>query len=160
MGPNKALFRSDSASSGSQIGTPPGSHQVLKSLDAYRMQLNSIPIHSRPALPQALPRWHQVDSRVVFGRTSSWGQQRWVESCRRGSRASAVRLGAGAYPSPSSSLYNTPAGPTREQAVIAALASQTLLGKLGQSFWDVFSGSSSASSLTHLTPTSTTMDKQ
>jgi hypothetical protein len=36
--------------------------------------------------------------------------------------------------------------PTREQAALAALASQTLLKRLGGAFWEAFSGASPASS--------------
>ena len=64
---------------------------------------------------------------------------------------------AGAYPSPppspptsgaalrSASQFNQQASsssaPTPQQAVLASIASQTLLGKLGSAFWDAFSGS-------------------
>ncbi|KIM69474.1 hypothetical protein SCLCIDRAFT_1207899 [Scleroderma citrinum Foug A] len=142
---------------------------TFKSLDAYRMQLwgkmaaqqyaHTQQTHTPPSSPPMAPSGLASGLRPHFftGPTKVGG----ILS----PKASAVGLGAGAYPSPpssppSSSLYNTPAGPTREQAVIAALASQTLLGKLGQAFWDAFSGSSSANSLTHLTPTSATMGKQ
>lgn len=146
---------------------------TLKSLDAYRMQLwgkmaaqqyaHAQQTHTPPSSPPMAPSGLASGLRPHFfmGPTKVGG----VLS----PKASAVGLGAGAYPSSpslppptrsSSSLYDIPTGPTREQAVIAALASQTLLGKLGQAFWDAFSGSSSASSLPHLTPTSATMGKQ
>jgi bZIP-type transcription factor MBZ1 len=38
--------------------------------------------------------------------------------------------------------------PTKEQAALAALASQTLLRRLGGAFWDAFSGASSSSTST------------
>lgn len=146
---------------------------TLKSLDAYRMQLwgkmaaqqyaHAQQTHTPPSSPPMAPSGLASGLRPHFfmGPTKVGGML--------SPKASAVGLGAGAYPSSpspppptrsSSSLYDIPTGPTREQAVIAALASQTLLGKLGQAFWDAFSGSSSASSLTHLTPTSATMGKQ
>lgn len=34
--------------------------------------------------------------------------------------------------------------PTRQEAMVAAMAHQTLLGRLGNAFWDAFSGGSSA----------------
>lgn len=37
------------------------------------------------------------------------------------------------------------ASPTPQQAMLATIASQTLLGKLGSAFWDAFSGGSSTS---------------
>ncbi|KAF9226267.1 hypothetical protein BS17DRAFT_794448 [Gyrodon lividus] len=65
-------------------------------------------------------------------------------------RATAVGVSAGVYPmpptSPPLSHASSPAGPSREQATIAALASQTLLSKLGSAFWEAFSGSSPSSS--------------
>jgi hypothetical protein len=39
--------------------------------------------------------------------------------------------------------------PTQEQAMLAAMASQTLLGRLGSAFWEAFSGSSSPSLMAH-----------
>ncbi|KDQ59989.1 hypothetical protein JAAARDRAFT_32353 [Jaapia argillacea MUCL 33604] len=61
--------------------------------------------------------------------------------------------GASAYPSPSASPQLQPAGlrdgrdqqPTPQQAMLAAVASQTILGRLGSAFWEAFSGSSGTS---------------
>ena len=57
---------------------------------------------------------------------------------------------AAAYPSPPASPRtserkpsSTPAGPSasqQEQAVLAAMAGQTLIGRLGSAFWDAFAG--------------------
>jgi hypothetical protein len=55
--------------------------------------------------------------------------------------------GKNPYPSPPPSPGLKPAPvPTREQAALAAIASQTLLGKLGSAFWDAFSGSGAGAS--------------
>ncbi|KAI6005038.1 hypothetical protein F5J12DRAFT_721453, partial [Pisolithus orientalis] len=43
---------------------------------------------------------------------------------------------------------------------IAALASQTLVGKLGHAFWEAFLGSSTTSPSLHLAPTSAAMCKE
>lgn len=46
----------------------------------------------------------------------------------------------------SSTTHNQSAAtPTPQQAMLASIASQTLLGKLGSAFWDAFSGGSSSS---------------
>ncbi|KAL4073671.1 hypothetical protein J3A83DRAFT_4090431 [Scleroderma citrinum] len=144
---------------------------TLKSLDAYRMQLwgkmaaqhhVGQQTHTPPSSPPMAPNGLASGLRPHFftGPTKVGG----ILS----PKASAVQVGAGSYPTrPSSppptlssaSPSNTSTGPTREQAVMAALASQTLLGKLGHAFWDAFSGSS-ASPSTHLTPASSAMGKQ
>ncbi|KIJ63032.1 hypothetical protein HYDPIDRAFT_176127 [Hydnomerulius pinastri MD-312] len=137
---------------------------TLKTLDAYRMQLwgkmaaqqhafhhqaqsqsgshMQTPLHSPYSSPSGLAsnlKPHYFTSGAKVGGALS-------------PKAAAVGVGAtsgaGAYPTPPTSpapLHAT-AGPSRQEAAIAALASQTLLGKLGSAFWEAFSGSSSSPS--------------
>ena len=144
---------------------------TFRSLDAYRMQLwgkMAAQQHVHPPQTHTPPNSPPLES---SGLASGLRPHFFIGPTKMGGilspQASAIGIGAGVQSLPSSStpptqssLSNTTTGPTREQAVIAALASQTLLGKLGQAFWDAFSGSSSTSSSSHLTPTSAAMGKQ
>ncbi|KAF9236061.1 hypothetical protein BU15DRAFT_89333 [Melanogaster broomeanus] len=131
---------------------------TFKTLDAYRMQLwgkmaaqhhhqaNSQPSqaqtqsHTPPYSPYSSPsglagglRPHYFTSTPRVGGISP--------------KATAIGAGVGAYATPPAPSHMASlGGPTREQATIAALASQTLLSKLGGAFWEAFSGSSSSSS--------------
>ncbi|KAG1725992.1 uncharacterized protein EDB91DRAFT_1086911 [Suillus paluster] len=116
---------------------------TLKTLDAYRMQL-----WGKMAAQQAQAHPHaNVNSNgyTPHGLASNLKPAYFASS----SKALAGK-GANAYPSPPASPTfgggKAAQGPTREQAALAAIASQTLLGKLGSAFWEAFSGSGPASS--------------
>lgn len=77
-----------------------------------------------------------------------------------GSSSSSTSKTTAAYPSPptsprasharpitSSNAHNN-STPTQQQAMVAALASQTLLSRMGSAFWEAFSGSSTSSGST------------
>ncbi|KAG1807005.1 uncharacterized protein BJ212DRAFT_1468459 [Suillus subaureus] len=106
---------------------------TLKTLDAYRMQL-----WGKMAAQHAHANPHGM------GYTPH-GLASGLKPAYFASPPSSKSQGLGgknAYPSPPSSPGFKPAPvPTREQAAFAAIASQTLLGKLGSAFWEAFSGS-------------------
>ncbi|KAG2140754.1 hypothetical protein BD769DRAFT_1349928 [Suillus cothurnatus] len=108
---------------------------TLKTLDAYRMQL-----WGKMAAQHAQANAHGM------GYTPH-GLASGLKPAYFASPPSSKSQGLGgknAYPSPPPSPGLKPAPvPTREQAALAAIASQTLLGKLGSAFWEAFSGSGS-----------------
>jgi hypothetical protein len=135
---------------------------TFKTLDAYRMQLwgkmaaQHHTFHHQAQSQQSLP---QTQSHTPYSPYSSpsglAGNLRphyFTSTPKVGGISPKATVGAGAYPtppmSPTASHLPSLGGPTREQAAIAALASQTLLSKLGSAFWEAFSGSSSSSSAT------------
>lgn len=144
---------------------------TLKTLDAYRMQL-----WGKMAAQQQMSQAQQSHTQQIYtpphspplassgfaGRLQPHFLLAPTKVAGTSPKAP-IGSGSGPYPTPppsppTLSSSSTAAAPTREQAEVAALASQTLLGKLGHAFWDAFSGSSSSSS--HLTPTSAAMCKQ
>ncbi|KAG6331308.1 hypothetical protein ID866_7781 [Astraeus odoratus] len=148
---------------------------TLKSLDAYRMQLwgKMAAQHSTTAHSQQTYTPPQSPPLAPTGLAGGLRPHYFMGSTKLGGvlspKASTVGIGAGAYPTPPSSpppslslssSSHPSTGSAREQAAIAVLASQTLLGKLGQAFWEAFSGSSSASPSPHLAPASAVMNKQ
>ena len=66
--------------------------------------------------------------------------------------------GAGAYLTPSTSpiIVHSNKEKEHQQAMFAAMASQTILKKLGNAFWDAFVGSSSSSTFASPSASSTT----
>ncbi|KIO09578.1 hypothetical protein M404DRAFT_131737 [Pisolithus tinctorius Marx 270] len=148
---------------------------TLKTLDAYRMQL-----WGKMAAQQQMSQAHHSHSQQIYtppqspplapGGFASMLQPHFLLAPAKVAgtlpHKAPTGSGSGVYPTPppspptlSSSTSAAPA-PTQEQAAIAALASQTLLGKLGHAFWEAFSGSSTISPSSHLTPTSAAMCKQ
>ncbi|KAG1795939.1 uncharacterized protein HD556DRAFT_1361807, partial [Suillus plorans] len=110
---------------------------TLKTLDAYRMQLWG---------KMAAQHAHANGNTNGMGYTPH-GLVSGLKPAYFASPKSQPQALAGknAYPSPPPSLgFRSAQVPTREQAALAAIASQTLLGKLGSAFWDAFSGSGSA----------------
>lgn len=110
---------------------------TLKTLDAYRMQLWG---------KMAAQHAHANGNTNGMGYTphglASGLKPAYFASPKSQPQALA---GKNAYPSPPPSpVFKSAPVPTREQAALAAIASQTLLGKLGSAFWDAFSGSGSA----------------
>ncbi|KAG2039301.1 hypothetical protein BDR03DRAFT_981048 [Suillus americanus] len=107
---------------------------TLKTLDAYRMQL-----WGKMAAQQAHANTHGMGY-APHGLASGLKPAYFASPPSK----SQALGGKNAYPSPppSPGLKPTPV-PTREQAALAAIASQTLLGKLGSAFWEAFSGSGS-----------------
>lgn len=125
---------------------------TLKSIDDFRMQL-----WTRMGQQQALNRQQQQlqqTNPTISGLASNirphFFQSNNLSSVLSGKSASS------AYPTPPasprlsstspSSTSTRSAQPTveQQQAMLAAMASQTLVRKLGSAFWDAFSGSSSS----------------
>ncbi|KAG2152601.1 uncharacterized protein EDB93DRAFT_1083047 [Suillus bovinus] len=112
---------------------------TLKTLDAYRMQLWG---------KMAAQHAHAHGNTNGMGYTphglASGLKPAYFTSPSSSKSQSQALSGKNAYPSPPSSpvLKSAPV-PTKEQAALAAIASQTLLGKLGSAFWEAFSGSGS-----------------
>ncbi|KAG1888532.1 hypothetical protein F4604DRAFT_1551427, partial [Suillus subluteus] len=107
---------------------------TLKTLDAYRMQL-----WGKMAAQHAHTNTHGMGY-TPHGLASGLKPAYFASPPSKSQGLG----GKNAYPSPppSPGLKLTPV-PTREQAALAAIASQTLLGKLGSAFWEAFSGSGS-----------------
>ncbi|KAH7882298.1 hypothetical protein F5I97DRAFT_1816909 [Phlebopus sp. FC_14] len=136
---------------------------TLKTLDAYRMQLwgkmaaQQHAFHHSQSQPQQMHTPPHSPSLSPSGLANGLRPHYFTSIPKAGGalspKAAAVGVGAGAaaYPTPpvSPAPSHATAGPSREQAAIAALASQTLLGKLGHAFWEAFSGSSSSGSSLH-----------
>ncbi|KAG0692697.1 hypothetical protein DFH29DRAFT_471784 [Suillus ampliporus] len=109
---------------------------TLKTLDAYRMQL-----WGKMAAQNA--NANGTGNVNGMGYTPQ-GLASGLKPAYFASQSSSSKSLAGksAYPSPPASpTLGAKAAPTREQAALAAIASQTLLGKLGSAFWEAFSGS-------------------
>lgn len=112
---------------------------TLKTLDAYRMQLWG---------KMAAQHAHANAGGNGMGYTpqglaSGLKPAYFASSPSSKSQPQSQSLGGKSpYPSASHGGKAMPV-PTREQAVLAAIASQTLLGKLGSAFWEAFSGSGS-----------------
>ncbi|KAI6002998.1 hypothetical protein EDD15DRAFT_2385552 [Pisolithus albus] len=130
---------------------------TLKTLDAYRMQLWG-KMAAQQQISQATVHSQQIHNLPHSPPLASSGFASRLQPHFLLAPTKVAAGSFGAYPTPPPSPPTAAAAPTREQAEIAALASQTLLGKLGHAFWDAFSGSSSSSS--HLTPTSAAIRKQ
>lgn len=114
---------------------------TLKTLDAYRMQL-----WGKMAAQNAHLNGNFNANAHGMGYTphglASGLKPAYFASSPPSSSKSQGLSGKNPYPSPPPSPGLKPAPmPTREQAALAAIASQTLLGKLGSAFWDAFSGS-------------------
>ncbi|KAH7919184.1 hypothetical protein BV22DRAFT_1134022 [Leucogyrophana mollusca] len=123
---------------------------TLKTLDAYRMQLWG----KMAAQQQWQAQFQQQQPQSQSQQWQGFAQQQHQGGLAGGLRPHyfAPKLGKGATAS-TSSYSSAPSGkditapmPTGEHAYAAALASQTLLGKLGSAFWEAFSGSSGSGS--------------
>lgn len=116
---------------------------TLKTLDAYRMQL-----WGKMAAQHAHANGNFNANTHGMGYTSQGlasGLKPAYFASPPSSKSQSQGLGGkNSYPSPPSSPGFKPV-PTREQAALAAIASQTLLGKLGSAFWEAFSGSGAGS---------------
>ena len=100
---------------------------TFKTLDAYRMQLwGKMAAQQHPHQPQP-----QAQSYTQPHGYASNLRPHFFNSSNTASKAKS------AYPTPPAS----PPLPSKEQAVAATLASQTLFCKLGSAFWEAFSGS-------------------
>ncbi|OAX35200.1 hypothetical protein K503DRAFT_746287 [Rhizopogon vinicolor AM-OR11-026] len=124
---------------------------TLKTLDAYRMQLwGKMAAQHGHGYPPSSGMGMGMGS-MPHGLASNLKPAYFSSSVSSSSSSSKSLAGKTAYPTPPASP--TPgagfksgalATPTREQAALAAIASQTLLGKLGSAFWEAFSGSGPA----------------
>ncbi|KAG2340320.1 hypothetical protein BDR05DRAFT_967093 [Suillus weaverae] len=116
---------------------------TLKTLDAYRMQL-----WGKMAAQHAHANGNFNANTHGMGYASQGlasGLKPAYFASPPSSKSQSQGLGGkNSYPSPPSSPGFKPV-PTREQAALAAIASQTLLGKLGSAFWEAFSGSGAGS---------------
>lgn len=116
---------------------------TLKTLDAYRMQL-----WGKMAAQHAHANGNFNANTHGMGYTSH-GLASGLKPAYFASPPSSKSQGLSgknAYPSPPPSpAFKAAPVPTREQAAFAAIASQTLLGKLGSAFWEAFSGSGAGS---------------
>ncbi|KAI8971281.1 hypothetical protein BD414DRAFT_426473 [Trametes punicea] len=125
---------------------------TLKSMDAYRMHL-----WGKMAQQQAAHRQsHQQSAQVPSGLASNLRPHYFAKSPSLSALLSGKSVTSSVthlnpYPTPpnspplapsslSSSATNNPQRdtPTAQQAMLASIASQTLLGKLGSAFWDAF----------------------
>lgn len=151
---------------------------TLKTLDAYRMQLwgrMAREVGRRQAQqPQTTPPPH-MPSPTSSGSSGLAGAMRpmWFQAPKAGEVASNKGVGSGyvglggllsgksllSSPSSAASSLPTPPAtppsaaaslptPTPQQALVAGLATQTLLSKLGGAFWDAFASRPSSSSST------------
>lgn len=119
---------------------------TLKTLDAYRMQLwgKMAAQHGQGHVPFS----GMGMGSTPHGLASNLKPAYFTSTSASISTSSSSKSLAGktAYPTPPASPapgagFKSAASPTREQAALAAIASQTLLGKLGSAFWEAFSGS-------------------
>ncbi|KAH9958230.1 hypothetical protein BC827DRAFT_1221019 [Russula dissimulans] len=142
---------------------------TMKILDAYRMQLwtrmalqqqhhsTSAHQHQQPASPSPPPltglaanlRPHYFSSAAAMRNPSTVSTS--VSSLLSGKFYTPPSPFSHTYPTPPSSPRlgatspSASASPTLQQAALATMASQTLVQRLGSSFWQAFSGSSSSS---------------
>ncbi|KAI0784121.1 hypothetical protein C8Q75DRAFT_736516 [Abortiporus biennis] len=121
---------------------------TLKSMEDFRMQL-----WTRMGQQQAQNRQHQP-APVLNGLASSMRPAYFSKQSPTLSALLSGKSAASSYPTPPPSPPTTHASipstrqptPTEQQhAMLASIASQTLVRKLGSAFWDAFSGSSSTS---------------
>jgi bZIP-type transcription factor MBZ1 len=117
---------------------------TLKTLDAYRMQLWGKMAAQQAHVPSS--GMGMGMGNMPHGLTSNLKPAYFASTSTSSSLSSKSLAGKTAYPSPPASPapgagFKGAAAPTREQAALAAIASQTLLGKLGSAFWEAFSGS-------------------
>ncbi|EKM56391.1 uncharacterized protein PHACADRAFT_253478 [Phanerochaete carnosa HHB-10118-sp] len=135
---------------------------TMKTLDAYRMHLWTRMAQQQAQFRAAQSQQHPDGSRSpsphLTGLATNLRPHYFAKNSSVLSTVLSGKSAAGAYPSPPSSPATThttlpgqvPAKqqitPTPQQAMLAGMASQTLLGKLGSAFWDAFSGGSPANS--------------
>ncbi|KAH7908908.1 hypothetical protein BJ138DRAFT_302640 [Hygrophoropsis aurantiaca] len=117
---------------------------TLKTLDAYRMQL-----WGKMAAQQQQHHHHAQQAQQNFGQQAQFASGGIIGGLRPHYIASKASGLSGKASTSTSALPPASTVPSKEQAYAAALASQTLLGKLGSAFWEAFSGSSSSPSLGH-----------
>lgn len=122
---------------------------TLKTLDAYRMQL-----WGKMAAQHGHGQFAPSSGMGMGMGNSPHGLASNLKPAYFASSSSSKSLaGKTAYPTPPASpilgagFKSAAATPTREQAALAAIASQTLLGKLGSAFWEAFSGSGPSNGL-------------
>jgi len=118
---------------------------TLKTLDAYRMQLwgKMAAQHGHGHVPSSGMGMGSTPQGLAANLRPAYFTSTSVSNSASSSKSLA---GKTAYPTPPTSPapgtgFKSAPAPTREQAALAAIASQTLLGKLGSAFWEAFSGS-------------------
>ncbi|OSD02615.1 hypothetical protein PYCCODRAFT_1459015 [Trametes coccinea BRFM310] len=129
---------------------------TLKSMDAYRMHLWGRMAQQQAAHRHSSPGQQQQASQSPSGLASNlrphyFAKNPSLTALLSGKSASTSASHINPYPTPpnspplahstlsSSSAHNQQRDtPTAQQAMLASIASQTLLGKLGSAFWDAF----------------------
>jgi len=123
----------------------------MKMFDAYRMQLWSRIVQYQPLQSQQQP------PAPVTGLTAGLRPHYFVPPRAPSSSISSVLSGkhTSTYPSPPSSPKLGPAPfaspkelPTPQQALLATMASQTLLQRLGSAFWQAFTADAASTETT------------
>lgn len=120
---------------------------TLKTLDAYRMQLWGKMAAQHAHNSNINGYANGLGGGYTTSGLASGLKPAYFASPSSKSQSQSQSQGLGgksAYPSPPTSPVlggRAAPVPTREQAALAAIASQTLLGKLGSAFWEAFSGS-------------------
>ncbi|KAH9986590.1 hypothetical protein BJV77DRAFT_965125 [Russula vinacea] len=149
---------------------------TMKVLDAYRMQLwsrmaqqqqqhQATSVQQQPAAPSppsltglaAGLRPHYFSSAAAMRSSPSSPA---LSSLLSGKHHPIPSSFASIYPTPPSSpklgststSTSSTLSPTPQQAALASMASQTLMQRLGNAFWQAFSGSTTASTLPHTVP--------
>ncbi|KIJ04621.1 hypothetical protein PAXINDRAFT_41693, partial [Paxillus involutus ATCC 200175] len=121
---------------------------TFKTLDAYRMQLWGKMAAQQQAF-QHQPYPQQTQEQMHTPPYSPYSSPTGLAGNLKPHYFTSVPRMGGTSPKPTAvagaSQVPSQASPSREQVAIAALASQTLLGKLGSAFWEAFSGSPSSS---------------
>ncbi|OBZ77993.1 hypothetical protein A0H81_02684 [Grifola frondosa] len=122
---------------------------TLKTLDAYRMQLwgNMAQQQARHSQSHSAPGHQAQFAQGPSGLASNVRPHYFAKQSPTLSALLSGKSATGAYPTPPSSpplAHATPSSsthgqvPTPQQAMLASIASQTLIGKLGSAFWDAF----------------------
>lgn len=132
---------------------------TLKTLDAYRMQLwGKMATQNQQYQQQQQTQQWQQQQQGLTGLASGLRPSFFRDS--QGLSGVLAGKASSAYPSPPSTppttfkpAFGSPSSATKQgdkdaavYAAAAAVASQTLLGKMGSAFWDAFSGSNNGSS--------------
>ncbi|KAF7968994.1 hypothetical protein HWV62_28728 [Athelia sp. TMB] len=119
---------------------------TLKTLDAYRMQLwgkMAAQGHAFQLQQQQQQQLQQLQAQQQQQQLGGLAQAMRPAFFRDASKAPSTAAATSA-PAPAQGQ----AAPRQQEALLAAMASQTLLKKLGGAFWDAFSGAPSSSTST------------
>ena len=108
---------------------------TMKSMDLYRMNLwSNVGIQKQLQHQQQLQQTPQIN-----GLAAALLPHHFAASTTKSSTSLVISTKTPNYPTPSHTLEPRA---TPQEAMLASLASQTLLAKLGSAFWEAFSGQS------------------